>query len=532
MDTNGWLGQLVEQGMHDSACLLGEFLLAPQGAAQRDAGAAWLPAPTCETYVLYADALVGRGEQRRALPYLHQALQCARTPRGRAPAGSAADGSAARPSLASECEIKLRIARCYVALNESRNALACLMGIPSSARNASATLLLARLLEASGNHRAAASAHKEVLRGTPIVLESAIALAQLGTPVREIFAIQPLLAHLPWLVQLLHAHSAEGLHDATRAHEAFGALGAHFEGSTHVLLHTARAALFRGHDDEALALFQRARDADGNLVDGMDVFARGLAKADRGAELGRLCRELLFIDRRRPEPWGAVATYWTMRGEHARALEHCERALSIDERHPFAHQLKGSLLASLARPEQAVYAYRKANAIRADLDSFIGLVNAYLHIEKCREALSVAREAVQLMPNSARAHALLGSALCAQPNAQDKTKRVRARVCAHAPCVCGRPARVAACAPYAGRHAVPFAAGFRKGACARPAVRGGGDGGGEPERGRAQLPGRDRAAAASAAQAAPRRARGAVRAAVAPTSARRSARPGGWVGLT
>mmetsp|Transcript_13868 Transcript_13868/g.43321 ORF Transcript_13868/g.43321 Transcript_13868/m.43321 type:complete len:207 (+) Transcript_13868:812-1432(+) len=48
-------------------------------------------------------------------------------------------------------------------------------------------------------------------------------------------------------------------------------------------------------------------------------------------------------------------------------------------------------------------------------------------------------------------------------------------------------------------------AGFRKGACARPAVRGGGDGGGEPERGRAQLPGRDRAAAASAAQAAPRR---------------------------
>lgn len=458
MDLGGWLAQLVDHGMFDSACLLGEVLLMPPGPEQGSAAVGLSPLPSTEAYVLYADALVGRGEHRRALTYYQEGLRSLKVPRGggsgiagASPATPAADGSL----QFNECDIKLRIARAHVALKETRNALSCLEGIASRLRSAAASLLLARLYQSTGNERAAVSAYKEAVRATPVPIEAAIALAQLGVQVSEVLALQPQLAQLPWLVQLLHAHAAAGAHDPARAQSSLLALGGHFGASSHVLLQCARAASLRGRTDEAIGLYQRARELDGALLDGMDRYAACLAERERrappgpdakpagagGAQLGRLCRELLATDKGRPEPWVAIGIYWAARGDRARALEDCERALSIDDRHVPAHQLKGSLLFGLARPEQAVYAYRKANAIRPELESFIGLVDAYLRVERPREALSAAREACQLMPNSARAHALVGRVHLSCPGAHDRAKRVRA-----APHPCPGSARAGLCA--------------------------------------------------------------------------------------
>ncbi|KAJ1618388.1 hypothetical protein T492DRAFT_1093075 [Pavlovales sp. CCMP2436] len=410
-ELNVWMAQLVEQGMYDSACLLGEFLPA-----------------SVNTCVHYADALVGKGEHRRAIAFYREALQGARSKAARNSSG----GTLAAEGPDSECDIKLRIAKCHLAGaggarggtgRDVRSAITSLESIPLRSCAPAASLLLGKLYQTTGIERAAQAAYKEVVRLQPMAIEAAVALAQLGVPVREILSAQPLHASLPWLVQLLHAHSAAGVCDFSRAHEAFSALASHFERSPHVLLHCARAAALRGREEEALSAYARLRKIDSSALDGIDRYALLLAGRERLAELNVLCTDILACDRSRPEPWVAVAVFWSHKGERARALEYCERALTLDDRHACAHQLKGSLLLASSRPEQAIYSLRKANAIRGELECFVALVDAYTRVEMTREALAAAREAAALMPNCARAHALIGRVLLAMPYGANKARR-------------------------------------------------------------------------------------------------------------
>ena len=76
-----------------------------------------------EALVLHGDALSGSGQHRRALEHYRSA-------QARAPWQPA---------------VKLREARCHVALSESQLAIAALESVPSGARTAAALLLLGRL---------------------------------------------------------------------------------------------------------------------------------------------------------------------------------------------------------------------------------------------------------------------------------------------------------------------------------------------------------------------------------------------------
>lgn len=201
----------------DSAALLGGFL-----ASANDPSDATPPVERAAHVSLYADALFGKGEHRRALHFYRQALQLNRlapvpavsaavatpgassrstpapgtpgapvTPArgGETPAASTPDPRA--HSHVDEATVKYKMGRCHVALREWRAALAELETIPARARTLPITLALASTYRRTGYERAAVACYKECLRMNPHAVEALVALAELRVDAAEIRAFLP-----------------------------------------------------------------------------------------------------------------------------------------------------------------------------------------------------------------------------------------------------------------------------------------------------------------------------------------------------
>lgn len=219
---------LLEQGLYDSAEMLGTFLMSLVSA-----NGELSPISRAESMILYGDALYGRKEFRRALNVYRQALQLCRAT-SKQPMSSARTPVQSRPSSAAsavhdskinENEVKFKIGLCHLAVNDTRAALSEMEGIPSKARSLRMNLTLAKLYRITGYDRVATASYRECLRQCPYVLEAIVALAELGVPSKDIHALFPqgqskisrsttdCLDPVRWLQRFADGHSSIATHD-------------------------------------------------------------------------------------------------------------------------------------------------------------------------------------------------------------------------------------------------------------------------------------------------------------------------------
>lgn len=195
-----------------------------------------------------------------------------------------------------------------------------------------------------------------------------------------------------------------------------------FPNNVHILLEIAKVEAIIGRHDEAMMNFEKVRSIDPFIVTYMDEYAMLLKLKSDISKLNKLVHDLLNIDPTRAEVFVALSALWERKDER-RALSYAEKSLRIDDRHISGHIMKGNLYLSLNRPDAAVTAFRGAQELRPDLRSYQGLVRSYLALSKTKEALFIAREAMKLMPQSAKALKLVGDVHASSSSGREKARK-------------------------------------------------------------------------------------------------------------
>ncbi|KAG6536248.1 anaphase-promoting complex subunit 7-like [Zingiber officinale] len=432
------IATLLDNGLFGSAQMLGCFLVT--SPVTNSEASPYLKA---ENLVLQGDALYGEKEFRRALNMYKQALQHCKfiskqsmnnsrssfsTSSSRSSSPSSMNGSPIN-----ENEVKFKITLCHCALNENRAALVEIEGIPPKARTLRMNLALGKLYRISRHNRSAIACYKDCLRNCPYVLEAVTALAELGVSSKEILSLFPQTSNrgrLPfdhldparWLHRYVEAQCCIASSDYKGGLDHLAELLQQFPNNVHILLEIAKVEAIIGRHDEAIMNFEKIRAIDPYIVTYMDEYAMLLKQKSDISKLNKLVQDLLNLDHTRAEVYVALSALWE-RKDDRKALSYAERSLRIDDRHISGHIMKGNLYLSLNRPDAAVTAFRAAQELRSDLRSYQGLVRSYLALAKNKEALFTAREAMKIMPQSAKALKLVGDVHASSSSGREKARK-------------------------------------------------------------------------------------------------------------
>ena len=119
-----------------------------------------------DALALYADALFGKGEHKRARSYYRRAIE-----RRRGSGQWQGDGDGARARDEAEARLRLREAECGVVLDEHAAAIGSIEAVPVELRPAKARALLGKLYLQSGLKRNAITAFERARDKDPLCLE-------------------------------------------------------------------------------------------------------------------------------------------------------------------------------------------------------------------------------------------------------------------------------------------------------------------------------------------------------------------------
>ncbi|CAM9933894.1 unnamed protein product [Ectocarpus sp. 12 AP-2014] len=185
-----------------------------------------------------------------------------------------------------------------------------------------------------------------------------------------------------------------------------------FPCSSYVLSQTAVAHYHlrnfdQGHDD-----FKELRRRDPLRMEGLDVFSNILYVKECKAELSFLAHTTNKSAPLRPETNCIIGNYYSLKGQHEKAVTYFLKALRLDRRCLSAWTLMGHEFIELKNSGAAIESYRQAVDINPkDYRAWYGLGQAYEILQMHLYAIYYYRRATALRPYDARMWIAMGQCL-------------------------------------------------------------------------------------------------------------------------
>ncbi|KAF0311903.1 Anaphase-promoting complex subunit 7 [Amphibalanus amphitrite] len=320
-------------------------------------------------------------------------------------------------------DVKFQLHLCYVHHKQFGQATGILESIPAKQRTVKVNMALGRLYQLCGTERPAITAYKEVLRECPLAMEAAQALLQMGVKGTEVACLMvngtSNVPNMEWVSLWLRAHAHLSAQEYVQCAHTLKQLDERspLHDNAQMLVTLGRAFYCGGDQRNAATTLQRVRLLEPLLCDGMDLLADILHHERKAKELEALATQLMSVGADvHPEPWIAMA-YHTLLGKRPqRALYFAHKASLLAPRSVEALVLKGNLLLELKKTQEAVVHFREAMQIASyRYEPVHGLVQCYVLLNRCKEAIALANSACKEMGFTARALTLYASVMVKEP---------------------------------------------------------------------------------------------------------------------
>ncbi|CAF3354286.1 unnamed protein product [Rotaria socialis] len=182
-----------------------------------------------------------------------------------------------------------------------------------------------------------------------------------------------------------------------------------FHNSTYILLLQAKAYETGAELQLARTCCEDARTIDPYNLDSMDIFSNILFVLEDYHALAGLAQKCIEIEKYRFETCIVVGNFYSIRNDHARAIQYFTRALRMNPDYPAAWILLGHEFVEGKNHAAAINAYREALDLnRRDHRAWYGLGETYEIIKMYNYALYYFKEAFALKPNDSRYSNALG----------------------------------------------------------------------------------------------------------------------------
>ncbi|GAA95420.1 uncharacterized protein L969DRAFT_85101 [Mixia osmundae IAM 14324] len=209
---------------------------------------------------------------------------------------------------------------------------------------------------------------------------------------------------ISFMSRIFALHAMLELHSATdQLHGSTLELLELFPTSLHIKSQQALMAYHLREFEEAERLFEEIYEQDPHRVEDIDTYSNILYVMDKRSTLSVLAAKFTSLDRNRPETCCLVGNYYSLRGEHEKALMHFRRALELDRGYLSAWTLMGHEFVELKNSHAAVAAYRRAVDVnRKDYRAWYGLGQTYELLKMPHYSLVYYQKATALRPYDSR----------------------------------------------------------------------------------------------------------------------------------
>lgn len=188
-----------------------------------------------------------------------------------------------------------------------------------------------------------------------------------------------------------------------QALQKFEELDAKFEKKGLIEMLKATSYYQMGDFDIAQRKFEFVMKQDPCKLDFWDTYSNILYVKRSRADLSFLAKKCMELDKYRPESCCIIGNFYSLRGDHDRAVHYFQRALKLDRHYLSAWTLMGHELLELKKVSAAIHAYRTAVDFQPrDFRAWYGLGQAYEFVSKNTYALYYYGKATSLKPNDGR----------------------------------------------------------------------------------------------------------------------------------